>query len=62
MNATVEKKGGILDRAVKMSKTQLQEEVDRRLNGILCGDISGNELEKIKSEAVALATMLLRRG
>jgi hypothetical protein len=45
-----------------LSKIELQEEVDKRLNAIISGTIKGEHLEALKEEASKMAKVLLRRN
>ena len=52
----------VLEKAPKMSKEQLQKEIDNRLLVIISEGAEGAELEQIKAEARTLAIIKLRRG
>jgi len=45
----------------KMTKTQLNKEVNKLLYKIESGDFEGNKLDKIKDKAVFLSKTILRK-
>lgn len=51
-----------LDRASKMSKSQLNKEIDKRLRAIQNNEVQGEHLEALKIEASEFAKILLRRN
>jgi len=64
MNTTLKRKDeDLLKTEIStMSTLQLNEEVNRRLNGIMSGKIHGAELNKLKNEASIISRTILRRG
>jgi len=52
----------VLRKAHNLSKVQMQEEIDKRIDLIASGKIKNNKLKNIKKEAQFLSVMLLRRG
>ena len=45
----------------KMSKIQLNEEVDKLIVKISSGDFEGNKLDKLKDKAIFLSKTILRK-
>jgi hypothetical protein len=65
LRQAVEALGGrspVLERAPKMSKTELQNEIDRRIKMVEDGTLKGEPLDHVKAEARTLALLRLRRG
>jgi len=52
----------ILEKAPSMSKNELRNEIDHRIELITNGSLSDEEIEQVKAEAKALAALKLRRG
>jgi len=52
----------VLEKAPKMSRQELNEQIDKRIKMISSKEFSGDYLELIKVEARTLAIMLLRKG
>lgn len=52
----------VLVKAHKLTKVELQDEVDKRIVSITSGKFKGKKLEHLKKEAQFLSVMLLRRG
>jgi len=52
----------VLEKAPKMSKEELETQIDERITLISSGTLTGDMLEQVKAEARTLAVMRLRRG
>jgi hypothetical protein len=52
----------VLEKAPKMSKAELQKNIDERIDKVASGELEGEELEHTKAEARMLAVLKLRRG
>ena len=52
----------VLEKAPTMSKKELEREINHRIDLIMSGDITGEDLVQLKAEAKALAALKLRRG
>ena len=61
-NTLAQEKKDILQRATTMTSKDINKEIDRRLKGIMTGYVKDKELTRLKSEAAALARLVLRRN
>jgi hypothetical protein len=52
----------MLEQATAMSKKQINEEIDRRIDRINSKKLDEGDLKQLKAETQTLAVILLRRG
>ena len=52
----------MLEQATAMSKKQINEEIDRRIDRINSKKLDESDLKQLKAETQTLAVILLRRG
>jgi len=52
----------VLEKAATMSKEQLDQQINKRIELVASGNLTDEDFEQVKTEAQTLAIMRLRRG